>query len=147
MCPDLLPLLSVSHRHSGLLLYVLSYGHLSLPSFLPFFPSLLSLFLGAQLYSSYVGEAEAELRALFSRGRASIPAVLFLDELDALVGSRGEGGGGKGGASAGGGDTESRLLATLLTEMDGVGAAEGVVVIAATNRKDMIDDALLRPGR
>jgi SpoVK/Ycf46/Vps4 family AAA+-type ATPase len=100
---------------------------------------------GGQLLSPFVGEAERGVRALFARARAAQPAVLFFDELDALVGSRGGGGGGGGGGGAPGARS---LLATFLTELDGVaGGGGGVLVVAATNRPRALDPALLRAGR
>ena len=96
---------------------------------------------GADLFSMYVGEGERLLRRAFKRARSAAPAILFLDEADALGVHR------HGHSGSGGGDAGQRLLATLLTEMDGVSGGGGVVVIAATNRPDMIDAALLRPGR
>ena len=103
---------------------------------------------GAALYSPYVGEAERQLRELFSLGRACAPALIFLDELDAIVGNRGGGGGGGGGGSGGCGESvQLRVLSTLLNEMDGIAPAAQLVVIGATNRLDTIDAALLRPGR
>mmetsp|Transcript_18771 Transcript_18771/g.28120 ORF Transcript_18771/g.28120 Transcript_18771/m.28120 type:complete len:559 (+) Transcript_18771:81-1757(+) len=94
----------------------------------------------ATIYSPFLGESERLLRQLFKLARANQPCVLFLDELDAIVSKRDT-------ASSGGSQVENRLLTTLLTEMDGVSSAGNVVVVAATNRKDKIDDALLRPGR
>ena len=89
------------------------------------------------------------VRDLFARARLAAPAVVFLDEVDALVGKRalsdgaGESGGdGGGGATAGG--VQARVLSTLLNEMDGVHAAGDLLVLAATNRVDMVDAALLR---
>ena len=78
------------------------------------------------------------MREIFRRARAAAPAIIFFDEIDALAARRGGGGGG------GVGD---RVLAQMLTEMDGVQQLDGVTVIAATNRPDMVDKALLRPGR
>lgn len=95
---------------------------------------------GASVYSALVGEAEATVRSLFATARACAPALVFLDELDALVGDRAR-------ASDGGDSVQQRVLSTLLTELDGVEASEGVVLIGATNRKDLLDAALLRPGR
>ncbi|XP_069689212.1 ATPase family gene 2 protein homolog B-like isoform X3 [Periplaneta americana] len=99
----------------------------------------------AELYSPYVGDAEKGIAELFHRARLGAPTILFIDEIDALVGSRGERESG----------VQERVLSALLTEMDGIGVRldslstvnKGVVVIAATNRPDMLDDALLRPGR
>ena len=94
---------------------------------------------GASLYSMYVGEGEFELREAFRRGRLARPSIIFVDELDMLVGkrsSRGEGGGGT--------DAAVRLLSTFLTEMDGLEQEEGVTVLATTNRPQCIDSALIR---
>jgi len=129
---------------------------------------------GAEVYSPYVGEAERTLRALFARAREAAPCIVFLDEIDALVGSRGGIGPGAGAAGKDGvgvcrwrsilpvafskltlpcapavraGDVSVGILATLLTEMDGVQSAVGVTVIGATNRPQALDPALLRPGR
>jgi SpoVK/Ycf46/Vps4 family AAA+-type ATPase len=91
-----------------------------------------------------VGGAERAVAALFARARAAAPAVVFFDELDGLAGARGMDGGGSGGEGGGPGE---RVLAQLLMELDGLQARLGVVVLAATNRPDRIDAALLRPGR
>ncbi|GIM01113.1 hypothetical protein Vretimale_5952 [Volvox reticuliferus] len=96
----------------------------------------------AQLFSMYVGEGEAALRDAFKRARMAAPAILFLDEIDAVAGRRVGGGGGGGGPDAG-----VRLLTALLTEMDGIELASGVLVLGATNRPGAVDPALLRPGR
>ena len=100
----------------------------------------------AQLYSMYFGEGEEALRDAFARARMAAPAIIFLDEADAVAPGRGDdadGGSGGGGAP----DVSARLLSALLTEMDGLEAAPGVVVLAATNRPAALDAALLRPGR
>lgn len=97
---------------------------------------------GADVFSPYVGDAEKAIRTLFSRARESVPSIVFLDEVDAMVGKRGIGGG-----AASGNDASTGVLATLLTEMDGVLSADGVLVVAATNRPNALDPALLRPGR
>jgi len=98
----------------------------------------------ADVYSPYVGDAEAEVRRAFAIAHQAAPCILFLDELDALVTNRGIGAGSSGGSAS----VEARVLATLLTEMDGIGGGDrGVVVLAATNRVDCIDAALLRKGR
>ena len=99
---------------------------------------------GADVYSPYVGEAERILREAFALARSALPCVVFLDEIDALVGSRGIGGGSSGSSTH---DVSTGVLATLLTEMDGVAAADGIIVVAATNRPQALDPALLRPGR
>jgi transitional endoplasmic reticulum ATPase len=96
---------------------------------------------GADVYSPYVGDAERTLRTVFARARAAVPSLIFLDELDAMVGKRGIGG------SSGGHSVSTSILATLLTEMDGVQSADGVLVVGATNRRRALDPALLRPGR
>ena len=100
----------------------------------------------ADVYSPYVGDAEAEIRRAFRLARQAAPCVLFLDELDALVTDRSIGSGG-GGGDGGGVSVEARVLATLLTEMDGIDGKHGVVVLGATNRLQCIDAALLRKGR
>lgn len=94
---------------------------------------------GADIYSQYLGEAEACIRHAFARARQMIPCVLFLDELETLVGNRAQNG------PVGG--VHERILSSLLNEMDGVQEAGGVLVIGATNRKELLDAALLRPGR
>jgi transitional endoplasmic reticulum ATPase len=93
---------------------------------------------GAELLSKWVGESERAVRELFRRAREAAPTLVFLDEVDALVPVRGQ-------ASDGG--TTDRVVASLLTELDGVEALRNVVVIGATNRPDLVDPALLRPGR
>ena len=93
---------------------------------------------GAELLSMWVGESERGVRDLFDQARDSAPALVFLDEIDALAPARGQ--------STDSGVTD-RVVASLLTELDGVEALRDVVVIGATNRPDLIDPALLRPGR
>lgn len=93
---------------------------------------------GASLYSMYVGEGEAELREAFHKARLAAPAILFVDELDMLVGKRGGAGEGEGN------DASARLLSTFLNEMDGLELASGILVLATTNRPTAIDSALLR---
>ncbi|GGM30982.1 ATPase [Micromonospora sonchi] len=93
---------------------------------------------GAELLSKWVGESERAVRELFRRAREAAPTLIFLDEVDALAPVRGQ-------ATDGG--TTDRVVAALLTELDGVEALRNVVVIGATNRPDLIDPALLRPGR
>ncbi|RZF47097.1 hypothetical protein LSTR_LSTR005175 [Laodelphax striatellus] len=95
---------------------------------------------GSELFSKWVGESEQAVRATFKRARSVAPSVVFFDEIDALAGERGEGG-------SGGARVQERVLAQLLTELDGVEPLGNVAVIAATNRPDRIDKALLRPGR
>lgn len=97
---------------------------------------------GAELYSKYVGEGEALLRRTFQRARLSSPSIIFFDEADAIAPKRTGPSGNSGNATVG-----ERLLSTLLTEMDGLELATGIIVLAATNRPKAIDAALLRPGR
>jgi transitional endoplasmic reticulum ATPase len=92
---------------------------------------------GPELLSEWQGASERALRDLFARARMAAPCILFFDEIDAVAGRRG-------GAD---GATVERMVAQLLTEMDGVGEPGGVMVLGATNRPDRIDPALLRPGR
>ncbi|KAM0907800.1 hypothetical protein ACQ4PT_015923 [Festuca glaucescens] len=96
---------------------------------------------GAELYSKYVGEGDALLRRTFQRARLSAPSIIFFDEADAIAPKR-TGSDGDGNATVG-----ESLLSTLLTEMDGLELATGIIVLAATNRLKAIDAALLRPGR
>ena len=93
---------------------------------------------GAELLDKWVGESERAVRELFRRASDASPALIFLDEVDALAPRRG------GSSDAGVGD---RVVAALLTELDGVQPLRDVVVLGATNRPDLIDPALLRPGR
>jgi len=92
---------------------------------------------GAELLDKYVGESERGVREVFARGRAVAPSILFFDEIDALAPVRG---------NSSNSVTDS-VVAALLTEMDGVSDRGDVYVIGATNRKDLVDPALLRPGR
>ena len=92
---------------------------------------------GPELLNKYVGESERAVRQVFVRARSSIPCVIFFDELDALVPKRDD--------SLS--ESSARVVNTLLTELDGLSNREGIYVIAATNRPDIIDPAMLRPGR
>merc|ERR1719187_2865447 len=94
---------------------------------------------GPELFSKWVGESERAVREVFRKARQVKPSIVFFDEIDAIGGARG--------GSGGGGKVGDRVLAQLLTEMDGVEGLQGVTVVAATNRPDMMDQALLRPGR
>ena len=97
----------------------------------------------ADVFSKYVGEGERALRAAFARARRASPAILLLDEIDGMVGSRAQGSSG-GDAS----DVGARILSVLLTEMDGLEpAGSAVLVVATTNRPNALDAALMRPGR
>ncbi|XP_030956888.1 cell division control protein 48 homolog B-like [Quercus lobata] len=95
---------------------------------------------GAELYSMYVGEGEALLRNTFQRARLAAPSIIFFDEADVVAAKRG-------GSSSSNITVGERLLSTLLTEMDGLEEAKGILVLAATNRPHAIDAALMRPGR
>ena len=92
---------------------------------------------GPELLNKYVGESERAVRQVFVRARSSVPCVIFFDELDALVPRRDD--------SLS--ESSARVVNTLLTELDGLGNREGIFVLAATNRPDIIDPAMLRPGR
>lgn len=92
---------------------------------------------GPELLNKYVGESERAVRQVFQRARASVPCIIFFDELDALVPRR----------DASLSESSSRVVNTLLTELDGLNDRKGIFVIGATNRPDMIDPAMLRPGR
>ena len=94
---------------------------------------------GAAMFSSMVGESENIVRSLFARARNAAPAIIFLDEIDSLVGKRL--------LNASSNSVQDRILSTMLNEMDGIEHCKDVLVVGATNRPDMIDDALLRPGR
>ncbi len=93
---------------------------------------------GPELLSKWVGESESGIREMFKKARQAAPCVIFFDEMDAIAPRRGKGA-----------DTQvtERTVSQLLTEMDGIEELKGVTVLAATNRLDMIDPALLRPGR
>ncbi|MCX7425940.1 MAG: CDC48 family AAA ATPase [Planctomycetia bacterium] len=95
---------------------------------------------GPELLSMYVGESERGLREVFHRARQAAPCIVFFDEIDALASARS--GGGREDSGVGG-----RVLSQLLTELDGIEELRGVFVLAATNRPDLLDPALLRPGR
>ncbi|MBA4717670.1 MAG: CDC48 family AAA ATPase [Nitrosopumilus sp.] len=93
---------------------------------------------GPELLSKWVGESERGIREIFKRARQSAPCVIFFDEIDSIAPIRGAGG-----ETA----VSERVVSQLLTELDGMENMHGVIVLAATNRADMIDPALLRPGR
>ena len=94
---------------------------------------------GPEVFSKWVGESEKAIREVFRKARMAAPAVIFFDEFDSLVPKRGMG--------FGDSMVTERVISQLLTEMDGIMRLEDVVVIAATNRPDIIDPAVLRPGR
>ncbi|KAK6024083.1 ATPase, AAA family [Ostertagia ostertagi] len=93
---------------------------------------------GPELFSKWVGESEKAIRDLFSRARQVAPTIVFFDEIDAVGSSRG---------SEKSSGVSDRVLAQLLTELDGLEKQSGVLLLAATNRPDQLDSALLRPGR
>ncbi|KAH8250820.1 hypothetical protein KR038_011013 [Drosophila bunnanda] len=99
---------------------------------------------GPELFSMWVGESERAVREVFRKARQVAPAIVFFDEIDAIGGERSEG---DGSGSGSGSSVKERVLTQLLTELDGVEALQNVTIVAATNRPDMIDKALLRPGR
>jgi transitional endoplasmic reticulum ATPase len=94
---------------------------------------------GPALLSKYVGESERGVREVFHKARQAAPCIIFFDEIDALLPSR----------NAGSADSHvsERVLSQFLAEMDGVEELKAVLVLAATNRRDMLDPAVLRPGR
>jgi transitional endoplasmic reticulum ATPase len=92
---------------------------------------------GPELLSKWVGESERGMREVFRRARQAAPCVIFFDEIDAVAPTRG----------MGDGNVTERVVSQLLTELDGIQSLQGVVVLAATNRVDMIDPSLIRPGR
>ncbi len=94
---------------------------------------------GPELFSKWVGESEKAIREVFRKGRSAAPSIIFFDELDSVAPRRGMGS--DDGAAA------EHVISQLLTEMDGIEALVNVVVIGASNRPDMIDPAILRPGR
>jgi transitional endoplasmic reticulum ATPase len=94
---------------------------------------------GPEVFSKWVGESEKAIREVFRKARMAAPSVVFFDEIDSLVPRRG-----LGYADSG---VSERVISQLLTEMDGIVALEDIVVIAATNRPDIVDPAVLRPGR
>jgi transitional endoplasmic reticulum ATPase len=94
---------------------------------------------GPEVFSRWVGESEKAIREIFRKARMASPAVIFFDEVDSLVPRRGRGDGDSG--------VTERVISQLLTEMDGIMPLEDIIVIAATNRPDIVDSAILRPGR
>jgi transitional endoplasmic reticulum ATPase len=91
---------------------------------------------GPELLDRYVGESEKAVREVFDRARQTAPSIVFLDEIDAIAGQHGETH-----------EVTERVVSQLLTELDGVTDNPNLVVLAATNRREGLDDALLRPGR
>lgn len=101
---------------------------------------------GAELLNMYVGESERHVRQLFQRAREAAPSIIFLDEMDSIGGQRSGFGSTKSGGG-GGGSSGLNVLSTLLNEMQGFELLQDVLVLAATNRPQAMDPALLRPGR
>merc|ERR1712110_1235966 len=97
---------------------------------------------GPELLTMWFGESESNVRDVFDKARQAAPCVLFFDELDSIAKSRGSGS--NGGDAGGAGD---RVINQLLTEMDGMGSKKNVFIIGATNRPDILDGAIMRPGR
>mmetsp|Transcript_45131 Transcript_45131/g.113112 ORF Transcript_45131/g.113112 Transcript_45131/m.113112 type:complete len:780 (+) Transcript_45131:167-2506(+) len=95
---------------------------------------------GPELLTMWFGESESNVREVFDKARQASPCVLFFDELDSIARARGSGGGDGGGAG-------DRVINQILTEIDGVGVRKNVFVIGATNRPDILDPAIMRPGR
>src|SRR5260370_28856540 len=95
---------------------------------------------GSDLVEMFVGVGDCRVRDMFEQGKKSAPCIIFIDEIDAVGRHRGHGLGG-------GHDEREQTLNALLVEMDGFDTQEGVIIIAATNRPDVLDPALLRPGR
>ena len=94
---------------------------------------------GPALLSKYIGESERGVRDMFRKAKQAAPCIIFFDEVDALVPARGSGGGDS--------HVADRVLSQFLTELDGVEELKGVLMLGATNRQDMLDPAILRPGR
>ncbi|RHY33218.1 hypothetical protein DYB32_001795 [Aphanomyces invadans] len=92
---------------------------------------------GPELYSKWVGESEKAIQSIFRKAKAAAPSVVFFDEIDAVASSRGSGSSG----------VADRVLSQLLNELDGIETLKQVILVAATNRPDLIDSALMRPGR
>merc|ERR1711957_119185 len=95
---------------------------------------------GPELLTQWFGESEANVRELFDKARAASPCILMFDEMDSIAKTRGTG-------SSGGSEAGDRVINQILTEIDGVGARKNVFVIGATNRPDILDPAVIRPGR
>jgi len=95
---------------------------------------------GPEIFSKWVGESERAIREVFRKARTAAPVIIFFDEIDSIAPIRGAG-------SVGDSMVTERVISQLLTEMDGLIGLENVVIVGATNRPDIIDPALMRPGR
>merc|ERR1719287_330361 len=95
---------------------------------------------GSEFVEMFVGVGASRVRDLFGQAKKNAPCIVFIDEIDAIGGQRG-------GTNGGGNDEREQTLNQILTEMDGFDGNSGVIVLAATNRADMLDAALVRPGR
>merc|ERR1719506_2237836 len=100
---------------------------------------------GSEFVEMFVGVGASRVRDLFGQAKKNAPCIIFIDEVDAIGGARAGGAGG--GMGGGGNDEREQTLNQILTEMDGFEGNSGVIVLAATNRADILDPALLRPGR
>merc|ERR1719247_1411904 len=98
---------------------------------------------GSEFVEMFVGVGASRVRDLFGEAKKNAPCIVFIDEIDAVGRQRASGGGGGGG----GNDEREQTLNQILTEMDGFEGNSGVIVLAATNRADVLDSALTRPGR
>ncbi|HJM54933.1 MAG TPA: CDC48 family AAA ATPase [Poseidonia sp.] len=96
---------------------------------------------GPELISKWVGESERAIREIFKKAKQSAPSIIFLDEFESIASMR------SGGSASEGSDVANRVVNQLLASMDGVESLDGVIIVAATNRPEMIDPALLRSGR
>lgn len=94
----------------------------------------------ADILSKWLGDSERRVKELFTRAREQVPAIIFIDEIDALLERRGE-------ALSGGDHARNAVVNTFLAEMDGIDTSARIFVIGATNRPELLDEALLRPGR
>jgi transitional endoplasmic reticulum ATPase len=96
---------------------------------------------GPEMISKWVGESEKAIREIFKKAKQSAPSIIFLDEFESIAGMRSSN------SQSGGSDVSNRVVNQLLASMDGVESLDGVIIVAATNRPEMIDPALLRSGR
>ncbi len=96
---------------------------------------------GPEIFSKFVGESERAVREIFRKARLAAPSIIYFDEIDAIAKNRG------GGMSSGGANVGMQVVNQILVELDGIEDRKGIVVVASTNRPDILDPALLRPGR